>query len=135
MQNKEKEKQQNRDRIKRRIRKVVSGTPERPRLVVFRANANISTQLVDDVNHKTLATVTSVAKKYDDIKQKSSGKIEISKKIGLDTAEFPETTPCGGKNRFSENWARGAFLVSKRIVIEAGPSMWVPVAIQPRSPA
>jgi len=87
MQNKEKEKQQNRDRIKRRIRKVVSGTPERPRLVVFRANANISTQLVDDVNHKTLATVTSVAKKYDDIKQKSNGKIEISKKIGLDTAE------------------------------------------------
>jgi large subunit ribosomal protein L18 len=41
-----------------RVRKKVSGTPERPRLVVFRSLKHISVQLVDDVAQKTLLTVT-----------------------------------------------------------------------------
>ena len=42
-----------------RVRKKVSGTPERPRLVVYRSLKHIYAQLVDDNAHKTLATVSS----------------------------------------------------------------------------
>jgi len=87
MKNREKEKQRLRIRHKRRIRKKISGMPERPRLVVFRSNRNISAQLVDDVNQRTLVTVTSVSRVYDSVKQSEPGKIALSRKIGGDTAE------------------------------------------------
>ena len=45
-----------------RVRKKISGTPERPRLCVFRSLANISAQLIDDVNGKTLAAASSTEK-------------------------------------------------------------------------
>ncbi len=87
MKDKFKQRQKHRIRVKKRIRKKVSGTSEKPRLVVFRANNNISSQLVDDVNQKTLCTVSSVAGKYESIKKSSTGKIDISHQIGLDIAE------------------------------------------------
>ena len=43
----------NRQKIKFRIRKKISGTPERPRLVVYRSLSHIYATLVDDVNGKT----------------------------------------------------------------------------------
>jgi large subunit ribosomal protein L18 len=42
----------------RRVRGKVSGTPEQPRLVVFRSNKGIFAQLVDDVNGNTLASAS-----------------------------------------------------------------------------
>ncbi len=45
---------------KARIRKKVSGTPERPRLAVFRSNKFIYAQLIDDVAGKTLASSSSM---------------------------------------------------------------------------
>ena len=51
-------KPQARARRHRRIRGKVSGTAERPRLVVFRSNKGISAQLVDDLSGKTLAGAT-----------------------------------------------------------------------------
>ncbi len=42
-----------------RVRKKVAGTPERPRLVVYRSLKHIYAQLVDDVAQRTLATVSS----------------------------------------------------------------------------
>ena len=42
-----------------RVRKSVTGTPERPRLVVFRSDKHIYAQLVDDQAGRTLATVSS----------------------------------------------------------------------------
>jgi large subunit ribosomal protein L18 len=47
-------------RIKRRIRKTISGTANRPRLAVFRSNKDIYAQLIDDVNRKTLASYGSL---------------------------------------------------------------------------
>lgn len=47
-------KSERRTRIRHRIRKVVSGTAERPRLSVFRSNKEIYAQLIDDVNGVTL---------------------------------------------------------------------------------
>ena len=52
-------KKQARERRKLRIRKKLSGTAERPRLVVFRSNVSIYAQLVDDVTGATLAAASS----------------------------------------------------------------------------
>lgn len=50
---------QRRKRIHYRIRKHVSGTAERPRLVVFRSNKHIYAQVVDDLQGRTLASAAS----------------------------------------------------------------------------
>ncbi len=48
---------------KGRIRSVVSGTAERPRLNVHISNLHVTAQLIDDVNHKTVGYVTTVGQK------------------------------------------------------------------------
>ncbi len=53
----------NRQQRKRRIRSVVSGTAQRPRLQVHISNFHVSAQLIDDENHKTVAQVTTVGQK------------------------------------------------------------------------
>lgn len=77
----------NRQKIKFRIRKKVNGTPDRPRLVVYRSLSHIYATLVDDVNGKTLTAASSTekatAEKVKDIK----GKIAKSKEIGKAIAE------------------------------------------------
>ena len=45
-----------------RVRGKISGTPERPRLNVFRSNANIYAQIIDDVNGVTLVSASSLDK-------------------------------------------------------------------------
>ncbi|MBO4478756.1 MAG: 50S ribosomal protein L18 [Clostridia bacterium] len=54
----------NSERIKRhkRIRNKISGTPERPRLSVFRSTNHIYAQIIDDVNGVTLAAASTVEK-------------------------------------------------------------------------
>lgn len=48
-----------------RVRKDVHGTPERPRLCVFRSNKNIFAQVVDDVNGVTLAAASTLEKELE----------------------------------------------------------------------
>ncbi|MGE4587556.1 MAG: 50S ribosomal protein L18 [Mangrovibacterium sp.] len=55
-------KQERRYRIKMRIRKIVSGTAEKPRLSVFRSNKQIYAQLINDINGSTLLAVSSLDK-------------------------------------------------------------------------
>ena len=64
-----------------RIRKKINGTPERPRLNVFKSNANIYAQIIDDVNRVTLAQASTLDK---DLKgQEGIGSnIESAKKVG-----------------------------------------------------
>jgi large subunit ribosomal protein L18 len=50
-------------RRKNRIRKVVSGSSERPRLSVFISNRNVSAQIIDDSTNKTLLSATTVSQK------------------------------------------------------------------------
>ena len=50
---------QARERRHRRVRKSITGTVERPRLVVFRSNRGIEAQLVDDLAGKTIAAAGS----------------------------------------------------------------------------
>ena len=74
-----------RNRIKQRIKKVISGTPEYPRLSVFRSNKEIYCQVIDDVNGKTLVQPSSRDKAISDLKLKSN--IEISFNVGKSVAE------------------------------------------------
>ena len=70
-------------RIKRhyRVRKNISGTPERPRLNVFRSLSNIYAQVIDDTTGKTLVAASSLDK---EIKEKVSfgGNKEAAREVG-----------------------------------------------------
>ncbi len=77
-------KQERRNRIKQRIRKIVSGTAERPRMSVFRSNKQISVQLVDDTQGTTLLAVSSLAK---EIAEKEGTKSEKASMVGKLAAE------------------------------------------------
>lgn len=72
-------------RIKRhiRVRGKISGTPERPRLNVFRSNANIYAQIIDDVNGVTLASASTLDKEFEG----AAGNCDAAKKVGLKIAE------------------------------------------------
>ena len=66
-----------------RVRGKVSGTPERPRLNVFRSNANIYAQLIDDVNGVTLVAANTLEKDFEG----ATGNCEAAKKVGAVLAE------------------------------------------------
>ena len=68
-----------RQKIRYRIRKKVSGEATKPRLSVFRSNAEIYCQLIDDVNGTTLAAASSRDK---DIAAQKVTKTEKSKLVG-----------------------------------------------------
>ncbi len=74
----------NSERIRRhaRVRTKVSGTPERPRLNVFRSNAHIHAQIIDDVNGKTLVSCSSV-----ELKLENGGNIDAAKTVGAEVAK------------------------------------------------
>ena len=72
-------------RLKRhvRVRGKISGTPERPRLNVFRSNANIYAQIIDDVNGVTLVAANTLEKDFEG----ATGNMEAAKKVGAILAE------------------------------------------------
>ena len=73
-----------RNRIKSRIRSIVSGTADRPRMSVFRSNKQIYTQLIDDTKGTTLLMVSSKAK---EIAEKEGTKTEKAAMVGKLAAE------------------------------------------------
>ena len=79
--------QKRRARIRFQIRKKLRGTADRPRLVVYRSLDHIYAQLIDDVNSKTLLTVSTKSKDMSDKISSAKGKIEKSKIVGKATAE------------------------------------------------
>jgi len=71
-----------RQRIKHRIRKIVSGTASKPRLSVFRSNKEIYAQLIDDISGTTLASISSRDKAV-----ASGTKGEVAVAVGKGIAE------------------------------------------------
>lgn len=78
----------------RRVRAKISGTPERPRLAVYRSNTGIYGQLIDDVARKTLASVSPAevkdAKRTKIDQSTTLGNLiaEKAKKVGITTIVF-----------------------------------------------
>jgi large subunit ribosomal protein L18 len=73
-----------RQRIKNRIRKIVSGTESRPRLTVFRSNKEIYAQVVDDVTGNTISAASSRDKNVSSAK---GTKTETAALVGKSVAE------------------------------------------------
>ena len=75
----------NKQRLKRhkRVRAKISGTAAKPRLSVYRSNANITAQIIDDTKGVTLVSASTLEASFEGI---GSNK-EAAKKIGLIVAE------------------------------------------------
>lgn len=71
-----------RQRRHERVRAKVSGTPECPRLNVFRSSSHIHAQIIDDVNGVTLVAASSV-----DMKLANGGNVEAAAQVGKEIAE------------------------------------------------
>lgn len=72
-----------RERIKKGIRKRLSGSTDRPRLSVYRSNKGIYAQVIDDTTGKTLVSASSLSKDF----SAGGNKIEQSKAVGKLVAE------------------------------------------------
>jgi large subunit ribosomal protein L18 len=98
-------KTERRQRIKFRIRKVVSGTPTQPRLSVFRSNKEIYAQVIDDVNGVTLVSASSREKGVE-----KGTNVETANAVGKLVAE---RAIAAGVNTIS--FDRGGYLYHGRV--------------------
>ncbi|MCF7803229.1 MAG: 50S ribosomal protein L18 [Candidatus Marinimicrobia bacterium] len=76
-----------RSRKKKHVRKSIFGMPDRPRLTVFRSNANIYAQIIDDLHGNTLASSSSLENEIQEEVDKAESKAEISKIVGNQIAK------------------------------------------------
>ncbi len=90
-----------------RVRTKISGTPECPRLNVFRSNKNIYAQLIDDLNGVTIASASTLDKAFD--AEKTTNK-EAAAKVGQLIAERAKE-----KNVTEVVFDRGGYLFHGRV--------------------
>ncbi|MCF0109052.1 MAG: 50S ribosomal protein L18 [Erysipelotrichaceae bacterium] len=97
----------NAERMRRhaRVRTKVSGTPECPRLCVFRSNAHIHVQVIDDVNMTTLVACSSV-----EMKLANGGNVEAAKLVGAEIGKR-----CLAKNIDTVVFDRGGYVYHGRV--------------------
>ena len=96
-----------RNRIRKRIRKIINGTASVPRLSVYRSNKEIYAQLIDDSEAKTLAAASS---REESISKAKSTKVEQAQMVGKLIAERAKTS--GVENVVFD---RGGFLYHGRV--------------------
>ena len=72
-----------REKIRAKIRSKISGSSIRPRLAVFRSNASIYAQIINDLNGETIASAST-----NDLKSAKGNKVEISKEVGVKIAQL-----------------------------------------------
>ncbi|MDI3319681.1 50S ribosomal protein L18 [Pinibacter soli] len=96
-----------RQKIRYRIRKKVAGTTVKPRLAIFRSNADIYAQLIDDQTGTTIASASSRDK---DIAAQKAPKVEKSKLVGAAIAR--KATELGVKEVLFD---RGGYLYHGRV--------------------
>ncbi|KAL7265775.1 hypothetical protein ACSBR1_003532 [Camellia fascicularis] len=94
-----------------RLRKKVEGTPERPRLCVFRSNKHLYVQVIDDTKMHTLASASTMQKPISEEFNYSSGPtIDVAKKVGEVIAKS-----CLDKGITKVAFDRGGYLYHGRI--------------------
>ncbi len=100
----------NKNRLKRheRVRKHVSGTPERPRLNVFRSLKHIYAQVIDDVNGVTLASASTLDKEFEG---NGGGNKEAARELGKLIAKRAKD-----KGITSVVYDRGGYLYHGRVL-------------------
>ena len=98
----------NAQRMKRhkRVRGKISGTPERPRLNVFRSEANIYAQVIDDTAGVTLVSASSLDKEFEG----KGGNVEAARKVGKLVAER-----CKAKGIDTVVFDRGGYIYHGRV--------------------
>ncbi len=77
-----KRKIENRARLKRHIRLTISGTPECPRMTVFRSLKHVYIQIVDDQAGKTLVSVSDLSKGVKEGLADAKGQVAVAKAVG-----------------------------------------------------
>ena len=100
-------KTQRRQNIRYRIRRKISGSATKPRLSIFRSNADIYAQLIDDLSGQTLASASSRDK---DIAAQKGTKLEKSKLVGAAIAR-----KAGELNITDVTFDRGGYLYHGRV--------------------
>ena len=75
----------NRKRLHRKvhIRKSIYGTAERPRMSITRSNKNISVQVIDDDEGKTLASISTLEKEFAALKPNTAGAAKLGEALGV----------------------------------------------------
>jgi len=73
---------QNRNRLRSHIRLRVSGTPERPRLAVFRSLKHVYAQLIDDQNSSTIFSVSDLSQEFREQFKDVKGQTRIANLVG-----------------------------------------------------
>ena len=106
-----KQKQEARSRRHYRVRKKVQGTPERPRLAVFRSNKHISVQVIDDLTGRTIAAASTLEK---DLRGGATGNKSAAATVGKLVAERAKEA---GVSRVVVD--RGGFLYHGRVAAVA----------------
>lgn len=76
-----------REKIRKRVRSKIFGTPERPRLSVYRSLKHIYVQIIDDTKGHTLVAMSSLSKEIRDEVKNAKTKTEISRIVGLALAK------------------------------------------------
>ena len=76
--------EKDRKRLKRKvhIRKTISGTPERPRMTVFKGSRSLSIQIIDDTRGHTLASASTLEKDLKSIKANAAGAAQLGELMG-----------------------------------------------------
>lgn len=91
-----KKKVQARERRHQRVRRKIMGTPERPRLSVYRSLNQIYAQVIDDLSGKTLVAASSLGKGVKGKgKTKTGGNIEAAKAVGAEIAALAKQANIG----------------------------------------
>ncbi len=99
-----------RARIKHQVRKKISGTAEKPRLVVYRSLKGIYGQLIDDLTGKTITSISSSGKELAEKIKDVKGKVDKSKEVGKAIA-----TVAKEKNITSVVFDRNGYLYHGRV--------------------
>ncbi|MBN1448440.1 MAG: 50S ribosomal protein L18 [Bacteroidetes bacterium] len=79
-----------REKRKIRIRKKIFGTPEKPRLSVYRSLNHMYAQLIDDTNHLSIATVSTSSKVLADDLASAKGKVDKARLVGKEIARVAQ---------------------------------------------